>query len=378
MKDESGSAILMDVRTGEILMLVSTPSFDPNIFNYPIDSKTWKSLNGNDRRPMVNKSISEHYSPGSTFKIVVALAGLDAGTIKPSTKIDCEGRLFVGDHPFHCWRRKGHGDLNLIEALQHSCDIYFYEVARKVGVDKIVETADRLGFGKKTGIESQNEKSGLLPSKAWKSAQFGDGWRLGDTMNLGIGQGFLNSTPMQMVQMMAWVANGGYAVKPTLLKQDPDKVNSESLGFSRHYLLEILEGLKAVVNKSGGTAYHTRFDVNGQYMGGKTASTQIRRISLAEREKGLKQQHELAWKDRDHAFFVGYAPVNKPRYAIAVAVEHGGGGGMVAAPIASSIMRQVLELEIADKEAERQRIQESVSKLSLKNKPKTLYPVFRA
>ena len=181
---------------------------------------------------------------------------------------------------------------------------------------------------------------------------------------------------MQMVQMMTWVANGGYTVKPTLLKQDSDEIKSESLGFSRHYLLEVLEGLKAVVNKKGGTAYHTRFDVAGQRMGGKTASTQIRRISLAEREEGLKQQHELAWKDRDHAFFAGYAPVDKPRYAIAVAVEHGGGGGMVAAPIASSIMRQALELEIEDKENERQRIQESVSKLNLKNKPKIFHPVF--
>lgn len=376
MKDESGSAIMMDVRTGEILMLVSTPSFDPNIFNYSVDAKTWKDLNTNERRPMLNKSISGGYSPGSTFKIVVALAGLESGIIKPTTKIDCQGKLYVGDHPFHCWHKRGHGELNLIEALQHSCDIYFYEVARKVGVDKIIEVADRLGFGKKTGVELQGELAGLLPSRMWKSARFNDAWRLGDTMNLGIGQGFLVSTPMQMVQMMAWVANGGNAVKPTLLKQDEDQIKTESLDFSRRYITEVLEGLKAVVNKSGGTAYHTRFDVNGMRMGGKTASTQIRHISLAEREAGLKQQHELAWKDRDHAFFVAYAPLDKPRYAIAVAVEHGGGGGMVAAPIASSIMRQALELELDDKEKERQRIQESVSKLNLRSKPKIFRPVF--
>ena len=376
MKDESGSAIMMDVNTGEILMLVSTPSFDPNIFNYPIDSATWKNLNGNERKPMVNKSISEHYSPGSTFKIVVALAGLESRVIKPTTKIECEGRLFVGKHPFHCWRRKGHGSLNLAEALQHSCDIYFYEVARKVGADKIIEVAERLGFGEKTGIELRGEKTGLLPSRAWKFAHYSDAWRLGDTMNLGIGQGFLNATPMQMVQMLAWVVNGGYAVKPTLLKQDGDANEAEKLGFPRRYLLEIMSGLKNVVNKSGGTAYHTRFDVDGQRMGGKTASTQIRRISLAEREEGLKQQHELAWKDRDHAFFVGYAPVNKPRYAIVVAVEHGGGGGMVAAPIASSIMRQTLELEMEEKKEKRKRIQERISQINLKDKPKIFHPVF--
>ena len=378
MKDESGSAIMMDIKTGEILMLVSTPSFDPNIFNYSVDSKTWKELNSNERRPMLNKSISGGYSPGSTFKIVVALAGLEAGVIKPTTKINCEGKLYVGDHPFHCWRKRGHGELNLMEALQHSCDIYFYEVARKVGVDKIAEVAERLGFGKKTGIELRGEREGLLPSRAWKMSQpHGEPWRLGDTMNLGIGQGFLVSTPMQMLQMMAWVANGGYMVKPTLLKQpETEEIKAESLDFQRKYLDEVMSGLKAVVNKTGGTAYHTRFDVNGQLMGGKTASTQIRHISLAEREEGIKQQHELAWKDRDHAFFVGYAPVNKPRYAIAVAVEHGGGGGAVAAPIASSIMKQALELELEDIENKRQRRQESISKINLKNKPKIFRPVF--
>ncbi len=377
MKDEAGSAILMDVYTGEILMLVSTPSFDPNIFNYPIDPKMWKKLNSNERHPMLNKAVLGAYSPGSTFKIVVALAGLEAGVIKPSTEIDCEGRLFVGSHPFHCWHKTGHGALNLIEALQHSCDIYFYEVARQVGVDKIIEVAERLGLGQKTGVELQGERSGLLPSREWKAAQYGDAWRLGDTMNLGIGQGFLLSTPLQMVQMMARVANGGYAVRPTLLKaENDDEQPLESLGFSKSHLAEVMKGLDRVVNKSGGTAYHTRINVVGQKMGGKTASTQIRHISLAEREEGLKQQHELAWKDRDHAFFVAYAPLDKPRYALVVAVEHGGGGGMVAAPIASSIMRQVLEMELDDIKKAKQERQESVSKINLKDKPKIFRPVF--
>lgn len=378
MRGEAGSALLMDVHTGEVLMFVSTPSFDPNIFNYPIDVKTWKELNENERHPMLNKAILGTYSPGSAFKIVVALAGLEAGVIKPSTKINCAGRLLVGDHPFHCWKKNGHGELDLSEALQHSCDIYFYEVARKVGVDKIADVAERLGFGEKTGIELQGERTGLLPSREWKAGRFGDAWRLGDTMNLGIGQGFLNSTPLQMVQMMARVANGGYAVRPTLLKQDEntDQAQGADLGFSRHHLAEVMDGLKDVVNKSGGTAYHTRINVAGQRMGGKTASTQIRHISLAEREEGLKQQHELAWKDRDHAFFVAYAPLDNPRYALAVAVEHGGGGGTVAAPIASSIMRQVLEIELADKKAAILERQKSVSKLKLKDKPQIYHPVF--
>lgn len=346
LKNEAGSAVLLDIRTGEVKMMVSTPSFDPNIFNYPVDVKTWSELNKSERHPLLNKAISGLYSPGSTFKIVVALAGLEAGVITENTRIDCKGKLFVGDHPFHCWKKAGHGPLNLKEALQHSCDIYFYEVARQTGVDKIVEVAERLGFGQKTGIDLKGEKEGLVPSRVWKESRFGDAWRLGDTMNFGIGQGFLLSTPLQMAVMMARVAGGGKKVIPSLYPKEAQ--DFEKLGFSPNHLRLILKGLNAVVNERGGTAFHTRFHVGNERMGGKTASTQIRRISLAEREEGLKQQHELAWKDRDHAFFVAYAPISEPRYALSVAVEHGGGGGSIAAPIAATIMRKALELDKED------------------------------
>ncbi len=348
LKNESGSAVLIDVQTGEVKMMVSTPSFDPNIFNEPVDTKTWSRLNTSDRHPLLNKAISGLYSPGSVFKIVVALAGLEAGVITEKTKIDCEGRLFVGEHPFHCWKRSGHGPLNLKQALQHSCDIYFYEVARQTGVDKIIEVAERLGFGHKTGIDLFGEKEGLIPSRAWKEGRFGDAWRLGDTMNLGIGQGFLLATPLQMALMMAHVANGGKKLTP-VLSMDARK-EPEKLQISSRHLRIIREGLTAVVNKPGGTAYHARIDVDGQKMAGKTASTQIRRISLAEREKGLKKQSELPWKDRDHAFFVAYAPLEHPKYAISVAVEHGGGGGAISAPIAGIIMQRALELDKEDRE----------------------------
>ncbi len=370
LKDEAGSAVLMDVNTGEVLMLVSTPSFNPNIFNYPIEAGTWNELNTNERHPLLNKALVGGYSPGSTFKIVVALAGLESGVIKPSTQINCEGKLFVGEHPFHCWKKNGHGSLDLTEALQHSCDVYFYEVARRVGVDKIIDMAERLGLGVPTGIEIKGEKAGNLPSKMWKMARYGDAWRLGDTMNLGIGQGFLVATPLQMVQMMARVANGGKKVKPTLLKMDKEVAEPlEDLDIAPRYIAAVKEGLAAVVNQKGGTAYHTRINVKGQKMGGKTASTQIRRISLAEREEGLKQQHELAWRDRDHAFFLAYAPLDKPRYALVVAVEHGGGGGMVAAPIASTIMRRTLELEQEDALAAEEKAKALISNVSMKSKP---------
>ena len=352
MKGEAGSAILMDIYTGDILMMVSTPSFDPNIFNYPIEASVWKDLNQNIRHPLLNKSITGLYSPGSIFKIIVAIAGLEAGVIKEDTKINCSGKLFVGDHPFHCWQKHGHGDLNLKQALQHSCDIYFYEVARQVGVDKIVEVADRFGFGEKTGIDLDGEKEGLLPTRFWKSAKYGDGWRLGDTMNLGIGQGFLLTSPLQMVQMMARVANGGLAVKPHLIKYDTVP-EWEKISVNPNHLKIVKKGLNAVVNAKGGTAAHAAISVDGQLMGGKTASTQIRRISLAEREEGLKKQYELDWKDRDHAFFVAYAPEKKPRYALVVAVEHGGGGGSTAAPIAGTIMQNVLLLEKEDRKKEK-------------------------
>ena len=370
MQNESGSAILMDVHTGEILMMTSTPSFDPNVFNYPIPTAVWNVLNDGEKRPLINKAISEHYSPGSTFKIVVALAGLEAGVIQPDTMIDCQGKLYVGEHPFHCWKKTGHGPLNLKQALQHSCDVYFYEVARRVGADKIIDVAERLGFGTLSGVELKGEETGLLPTPIWKKSKYNDAWRLGDTMNLGIGQGYLLTTPLQMVQMMARVANGKKKVKPTLLKAGQGSVEEqEDLDINPRYIEAVKSGLNDVVNKRGGTAYNARFDVDGASMAGKTASTQIRHISLAEREEGIKQQHELAWKDRDHAFFVAYAPVDKPRYALVVAVEHGGGGGSVAAPIASSIMRQVLELEKEDEEAKTLETQKIMSSIVPKSKP---------
>ncbi len=349
LKDEAGSAVLMDIETGGVKMLVSTPSYDPNIFNAPIDVNTWKGLSQNKRRPLMNKAIAGQYSPGSVFKIVVALAALENGIINEHTRIDCDGRMYVGDHPFHCWKKDGHGALNLVQALQHSCDIFFYQVAYETGVDKIVDMASRLGFGEITGIDLKGEKAGLLPSRAWKEAKYGDAWRRGDTMNMGIGQGFLLSTPLQMAVMMARVAGKGKKTMPRLLQGDV-KQTAESLHISPRHLSLVLKGLRAVVNERGGTAYHTRINVDGQKMGGKTASTQIRRITLKEREEGLKQQHELKWEDRDHAFFVGYAPTDNPKYALAVAVEHGGGGGSKAAPIAAQIMQKVLELEQIDKD----------------------------
>lgn len=347
--NESASIILLDVQTGEILALVSTPSFDPNLFNKPIPQNIWNKLNNNPKRPMYNKTVADIYSPGSIFKLVVALAGLESGVIKPYQEVDCEGKTRVGNGQFHCWKRDGHGHLNLTEALQHSCDVYFYEMSQKIGVDKIAEVADRLGFGRQTGIDLVGEKSALLPSRRWKEEKRKDSWRIGDTVNLSIGQGFLNATPIQMAKMVAEIANGGYDITPHLILDKEKYREPKSLNLQKSHIKLIHSGMSAVVNAERGTAYGSRFNIAGQKMAGKTASTQVRRISLKEREEGIISQDELDWKHRDHGIFVAFAPVDKPKYAIAVVVEHGGGGSRSAAPIASKILKEALRFDFEDK-----------------------------
>ena len=257
LKNESGSAVLMDVQTGEVKMMVSTPSFDPNIFNYPVDSKTWSKLNTSDRHPLLNKAISGLYSPGSTFKMVVALAALEAGVIRPDTKIFCGGHIMMGSHRFHCWKASGHGNVDLKEALMHSCDIYFYEVARRTGIDKIAAMAKRFGFGMPTGINLPGEKSGLMPTRRWKELILGEQWLQGDTYNAGIGQGYVLTTPIQLAVMAAILANDGYKIKPTILvpeNRDTSVSPGDNLNISKSYLHLMREGMFNVVNAAKGTA----------------------------------------------------------------------------------------------------------------------------
>ena len=346
---ESGSLILTDVKTGEILSLISAPSFDPNLFTVPLSVKNWKQLSENPKTPLQNKAISGLYSPGSTFKIVLTLAGLASKDMSAHTHVKCTGRTKLGNQLFHCWKRAGHGSVSTVEALKHSCDVFYYEKSQDIGVDNIVHMADKLGFGRLTGIELNGEKKGLLPSRDWKEAVKGEGWRMGDTLNLSIGQGFLNTTPVQLAQMITSVANGKYDVPLTLIKDDSkSSAVFKPLGIPQSHLKVVYNGMNAVVNEKDGTAYGSRFTYKGQKMAGKTASTQVRRISLKEREEGIKSQEDLPWKYRDHAMFVAFAPLDKPRYAIAVVVEHGGGGSKTAAPIASKMLQEVLRLEYED------------------------------
>ena len=346
MGEESGSVIVMDIHTGEILTLVSTPSYDTNIFTKPIPKKIWADLIGNEKRPLQNKAINGVYSPGSIFKLIVALAGLESGHITQDKKVFCSGKTKIGNQYFHCWRRWGHGKVNLEEALMHSCDVYFYELAQEIGSDKILEVTRRLGFGEKVGLNLTGEKAGLVPSRQWKKEKLKDNWRLGDTLNLSIGQGFLNVTPIQLVKAVSEIANGGYPIQPHIIKNDDvsNNVQNQTPLFKKTHLKLVHSGMNMVVNNKKGTGYASRFDLDGQKMAGKTASIQVRRISMKERESGVLSQDKLPWKYRDHAMFAAFAPVNNPRYAIIVAVEHGGGGSRTAAPIAGQILKETLRL----------------------------------
>ena len=350
MGEEAGSAIVMDVKNGAVLALVSMPSFDANVFTMPIPTKIWKSLIENEKKPLQNKAVNGLYSPGSIFKLVVALAGLESGHITADRKVFCSGRVQIGNQYFHCWKRAGHGHLTLEEALMHSCDVYFYQLAQEIGPDKIAETARRLGFGELTGINLTGEKAGIVPTKAWKKQRYDEGWRLGDTLNYSIGQGYLTVTPIQMARAVAEIANGGYRIQPHLIASLPDHfaVSSEKREFQPNHLRLVQSGMNMVVNQSGGTGYKARIDVNGQKMAGKTASTQVRRITMKERQSGIISQSQLEWKYRDHGMFAAFAPVDKPRFVVIVVIEHGGGGASAAAPVAARIMQETLRLYPTD------------------------------
>lgn len=340
---ESGSAIVMDVNTGEILAMVSSPSYDTNIFTMPVPVKVWRSLIDNEKRPLQNKALTGTYSPGSIFKLVVALAALENKVIHPHKKFYCGGKITIGNHDFHCWKHGGHGMLDLEDALMHSCDVYFYEIAQQIGAEKIIEMAKRLGLGAPVEIGIKGEREGLLPTNEWKKKRFNDSWRTGDTVNLSIGQGFLTTTPMQLAFMTAQIANGGKKIKPHLI-QGRGLNESKSLGLKQSNLNLIKRGMNKVVNYEKGTAYRSRINVNGEKMAGKTASTQVRRISKKERAKGIIKQEDLPWKYRDHGIFAAFAPVQNPRFAIVVMIEHGGGGSSSAAPVAAKILAETLKL----------------------------------
>ena len=337
--ETAASAVIMDVDGGDILAMASKPTYDPNQFaKGEFSEETWNRLVRDPLSPMSNKAISGTYAPGSTFKIVVALAALEAGMVDPSNKVFCRGYTQLGRAKFHCWKKHGHGWVYLVEALQKSCDIYFYDLAKRIGIDRIAAMARRFGLGKTLGIEIPGERKGLIPTRGWKLAMTGVKWQKGEDLIAGIGQGFILATPLQLAVMTARVANGGYAVTPRLIQGALEDSTAgrelPSLGLSETSLDLVRQGMNRVTNHPRGTAFRARIRHKGMEMAGKTGTSQVRRISKQERETRVLKNEERPWIERDHALFVGYAPVDNPRYAVAVVVEHGGGGSRVAAPIA--------------------------------------------
>lgn len=353
--EESGSIVVMDVHTGDIMAMVSTPGFDPNAFNHGLSREQWDALITNDKAPLINKSIGGNYAPGSTFKMVVALAALEKGVINAESEVFCNGETHLGDAIFHCWKRGGHGTVNLKRGISESCDVYFYEIAKRTGIERIADMAHKLGLGNKLGLELPGEKDGLIPSNAWKKSVIGASWQQGETLLAGIGQGYVLTTPLQLAVMTARLVNGGVAVKPVLTRQavkDEELVirddrKSESLGIVPGHLALIRDAMDTVVNVPGGTAFRSRILEPEFRMGGKTGTAQVRRISKQERENRVLKNAELPWKERDHALFVGFAPVDSPRYAVSVIVEHGGGGSKVAAPIARDVLEEAQRRNVA-------------------------------
>ena len=350
--ERSAATVVLDVRNGDVLALVSSPGYDPNIFNTGLTRQTWNALVRNPLAPLTNKAIAGLYAPGSTFKMMVALAGLEAG-ISPEAKNFCPGFVRLGNARFHCWKRGGHGHVNMYEGIQQSCDVFFYDLGRKVGVDRIAAMARRFGLGAPVGIDLPGEHGGVIPTRAWKRAEIGEAWQGGETLINAIGQGFVLTTPLQLAVMTARIANGGRAVQPRLtrlLKPEGEDAKPgvvegtgrveafPSIGVSDAHLRIIHTAMDLVTNSSRGTARRARIKEEGWEMAGKTGTSQVRRITMAERAAGIVKNKDLPWRRRDHALFVAFAPVDDPRYACAVVVEHGGGGSKVAAPIVRDIL----------------------------------------
>ncbi len=353
---ESASAVTLDVRTGEIYALASSPSFDPSVMALGIEADAWSALVNDPYHPMTNKAVDGQYAPGSTFKVIVALAAIEHGLVDPEQTVQCNGSMVLGNHRFHCWRERGHGRMNLLQGIGQSCDVYFYELAKLVGIDNIAEMAKRFGLGKITGIEVPSERPGQIPTRDWKLANIGESWQGGETLITAIGQGFVLATPLQLARMTAQLVNGGHIIQPHVVRRvgplDDETVvgavasadglpePGPSLGVKEEALRRVVEGMIEVTSGPRGTARGSQIAIEHMRMGGKTGTSQVRRITPEERAAGVTKNEDLPWERRDHALFIGFAPVQAPRYATAVVVEHGGGGSRAAAPIARDLLQE--------------------------------------
>ena len=371
LEGQSAAAIVMDVTNGDLLGCTSAPSFDPNLFVRGISSADYGGLQSSEFRPLADKTVQGAYPPGSTVKMSNALAVLESGLMDPAETVQCNGFVEISGRRFHCWKRGGHGRVNLVGALRESCDVYFYEVAQRIGIDGIFAMNDRLGLGQKYDLPFSGMVHGNNPTREWKQKTYGEDWLIGDTINASIGQGFTLTSPIQLATMTARLASGT-AVLPRVVRpvggEGAGGTAPASLGLSAEALSIVRQGMFEVSNHERGTAYASRIADPTKAMAGKTGTSQVFSISAAERASGVRSQDELPWNRRDHALFVAFAPFDAPRYAVTVVVEHGGGGSTAAAPVARDILLFAqyggLPPEDAYPTSQRTRIREDLALLS--------------
>ena len=347
LKDKAGSICVMDIYSGSIIAMHSSPSFDPNLFVFGISQDEWQLIRNDPMKPLVNKTLQGNYSPGSTIKPIVALSALENGIINTNFTVKCTGKTEMYGQTYHCWKKKGHGFVSLRNAMKQSCDTYFYEIARKLGVDKLSETAKKFGLGKEVFGDLFNiEKRGLIPSTKWKKNALGKGWLLGETMITGIGQGYIQTTPIQLCLMTAQIANGGYKIYPKIIVDDEkkDQPNDKFIP-----LYEDAENIRIVqdamfgsTNEVMGTSYRSRIKDPKYQFAGKTGTAQVKKITEKDRELDLKT-FEIPYEERDHALYIAFGPYKNPRYAISILIEHGGNGSTIAAPMAKKLFKLIID-----------------------------------
>ena len=348
LAEKAGSICVMDIFTGHVIAMHSSPSFDPNKFVFGISSDDWQLIRNNPMKPLINKTLTGNYSPGSTIKPIVALSALENKIMSTKFKVQCKGHknpLELYGQKYHCWKKEGHGFVDLREAMKQSCDTYFYEVARRLGVDKLSETAKKFGLGEKVfGNLFNNEKNGLVPNTIWKKNALGSNWLLGETIITGIGQGYIQTTPIQLCLMTAQIANGGHKIYPKLII---DKNNNEDDKFmplvNQNSNINIVkEAMFSSTNEIRGTSYKSRIDDPKYQFAGKTGTAQVKRITKKDRELDLDTS-EIPYEERDHALYIAFGPYKSPRYAVSILVEHGGSGSSVAAPLAKKLFKKIID-----------------------------------
>ena len=364
IKNKSGSVCVMDIHTGDVVAMVSSPTFDPNQFVHGISIENWNKLLEDKNKPMMNKSLAGLYPPGSTIKPIVALSALENDVVNPNFLVDCRGKIDFYEKRYHCWKEKGHRLMGLRDAIKQSCDIYFYEISRRLGIDRMAETATKFGLGKKTFNFFNEEKKGIVPNTKWKIDNIGQNWYLGETLISGIGQGYFQTTPMQLCLMTAQLANGGYKIKPRIIDDrnaiqpiinawrkefyirnnnlDLSNPELEKLFTNKENVKFVLDAMYGATNEPRGTSYGSRLTKSEYIYAGKTGTSQVRVISEEQRRLKLKNK-DLAYENRDHALFTAFAPYKNPKYAISVIIEHGGSGSSGAAPIAKKIIKKLLD-----------------------------------